>query len=355
MNNHQYCVIMAGGIGSRFWPVSRSAKPKQFLDFGNSGRSFLQETYDRMATVVPEENILVVTLERYKDIVNEQLPQLRAENLLLEPYNRNTAPCITFAAYELIKRDPESVMAVVPTDHEISTLEQFQETMSEALEYATTNPVLVTLGIEPTRPDTNFGYIQVSGGSQARRSGNPVKVKTFTEKPDRELAEVFLKTGEFLWNSGIFVWQTSVILEELQKHAPLITSLWSGNDSIQVIYGDCPKTSIDYAVMEKTERAMVIPAKFSWADIGTWSSLYEYMAELDENGNATKVMGKHILKDNSGSIVFESREDKLIAVKGLKDFVVVDTGKVLMICPRDDKQIKDFLADIAGPGYEDFR
>ena len=362
LNNHYYCVIMAGGIGSRFWPISRVRQPKQFLDFTSRGKSFLRFTYDRMKAIVPEENIIVVSLERYRDQVREHIPELPERNLLLEPYNRNTAPCLTFATYTILKRDPLAVMVAAPADHIINKHDLFNENLSNALAYAAGTDAIITLGVEPTRPDSNFGYIQMAGPAEDDR---PVKVKTFTEKPDEELAQVFIESGEFLWNSGIFVCRASAMREELEKHAPEITRLWKGWNNfldtdhqkafIERIYPDSPRISIDYAVMEKTDSAYVYPAKFKWADIGNWESLYEYLANHDASGNASNITGKGLVKEARNNIIYSDHPGKLLAVRGLEDFMVIDTEDVLMICPRDESKLKDFLSQLAMPEFEDYR
>lgn len=362
LNNHYYCIIMAGGVGSRFWPISRVDQPKQFLDFSIKDRSFLRRTYDRMKPVIPPENILVVTLERYRDQVRAQLPELPEENLLLEPYNRNTAPCIAYATYTVLKRDPAAVTVVTPADHAIGRHEAFNKTLQKALDYAAGSDALLTLGVIPTRPDPNFGYIQMAARDE---DGRPVKVKTFTEKPDAELARVFIDTGEFLWNSGIFVWHADTIRRELEKHAPEIARLWNGwqdelgtgreREFLNHIYPDMPRTSIDYAVMEKTDRAWVYPADFRWADIGNWESLYEYLAYHDEQGNALNRRGRSLFLDCADNIVYTTREGKLLALRGMEDFIVIDTDDILMICPRDEKKLKDFLSQLAMPEFEEYR
>lgn len=353
---------MAGGIGSRFWPISRVRVPKQFLDFSIQGRSFLRRTYDRMKAVIPEENILVVSLERYRDQVLAQLPELPEKNLLLEPYNRSTAPCIAYATYTILRRDPVAVTIVTPADHAIARHDAFNRTLEEALSYAAGTNALITLGVIPTRPDPNFGYIQMAARPE---EGRPVKIKTFTEKPDAELAKVFIDTGEFLWNSGIFVWRADAIRSELERHTPEITRLWTdwreviGSEHerafVQRIYPDMPRVSIDYAVMEKTENAWVYPADFRWADIGNWESLYEYLAYHDEQGNALNRTGRRLFKDSRNNIVYTTRDDKLLAVRGLENFIVIDTDDVLMICPRDEQKLKDFLSQLALPEYEEYR
>lgn len=361
--NHYYTVILAGGIGSRFWPISRETLPKQFLDFASSGRSFLRFTYDRMKAIVPEENILVVTLTRYRALVKMQLPELPEQNILVEEYNRNTAPAITYATYHILKRDPEAVMISTPADQVINKHDIFNDTLRKALDYAYESNELITIGVIPTRPDPNFGYIQAVGDKE---SGKAIKVKTFTEKPDIELAKVFLESGEFLWNTGIFVWKASVIRDELERHAPEITRLWKGWEDVlgtererqfvQRIYAsDCPRISIDYAVMEKTDKAWVFPAYFKWADIGNWDSLYEYLAMHDVNGNASNLVGKGLLSDCTNNIIYSEHHGKLTALRGLEDYIVIDTDDVLLICPRDDKKFKDFLSQLAMPEYADYR
>ena len=362
LNNHLYCIIMAGGVGSRFWPISRVDRPKQFLDFNEEGQSFLRFTFDRMKAVIPEENILVVSLPRYEETIRKQLPELLEENLLLEPYSRNTAPCLTYATYKILKRDPAAVTAVTPSDLIINNHSIFNETLSNALAYAAGSDALITLGVVPTRPDPNFGYIQMAGAAE---EGRPVKVKTFTEKPDTQLAKVFIDTGEFLWNSGIFVWRASAIQGALEKYAPEITSLWSGwqealgseheLEFLERIYTDMPRITIDYAVMEKTDNAWVYPAKFRWADIGNWESLYDYLAHHDENGNAMNLVNKGLVKECKDNIVYSGNPSKLLALRGLENFIVIDTKDVLMICPRDEEKLQDFLSRLAMPEFEEYR
>lgn len=346
---------MAGGLGKRFWPISRKAMPKQFLDFTGSGNSFLRMAWDRMVEVVPAENIIIVTLKEYFDQVREQLPEALEKNILLEMYNRNTAPCIAYAAREILKRDPQAVMIATPADHVIDGRQEFIRTMEHALKFAAENDRLVTLGVVPTRPDANFGYIQIEGGSEAIDAGLPADVKTFTEKPSKAIADVFIRSGEFLWNSGIFIWKASLILSELDKYAPQLSSLWKESQDVDRIYTDCPKISIDYAVMEKTEIATVIPARFRWADIGNWQSLYDNLAVKDDYGNATNTTGKHLFEEDRDNMVFCQKNGKLVAIRGLQNMLVVDTDDVLMICPRDDERIKDFLSELAMPEYEDYR
>lgn len=361
--NNCYCVIMAGGSGTRFWPVSRAAKPKQFLDITDTGRTFIQQTFDRFADIVPLDNIIVVTAQKYKELVQEQLPQLKEENLLLEPYARNTAPCIAYATYKLLKKNPQANVVVTPSDHAIYNEDLFKETILKAFEWVEENDVLMTLGVVPTRPDTNYGYVQACGGKKAFESNVPVPVKTFTEKPDKDMASLFISTGEFFWNAGIFVWKAKTICSELQKHLPDITGVFTGweralgtkveNEFILKAFTDCRNISIDYGVMEKTDRAWIYPVRFGWSDIGTWESLYN-VSRKDKAGNAVGVETKLVV-DSKNVMAISTDKNKMIAIKGLEDFMVVDTEDALIICPKDDKQFKDFISGIAMPEYEKYR
>ena len=364
MDAHHYGIIMAGGGGTMFWPLSRRDRPQQFLDFSRSGKSFLRKTYERLIGVVPQENILVVTLARYRDAVLSDIPELREENLLTEPYGRNTAPCIAYAAYSLLQRDPLAVMALTPADSLIDDEASYRDTIREALAYASSHEALITLGIVPDRPDTNFGYIQVVGGKKAWEQTRPVQVKTFTEKPDRELAEVFLRSGEFLWNSGIFVWKAATIRAELERYVPSVTDLFQGWETalggpdehrfLEKAYMNMERISIDYAVMEKTDIDWIFPATFHWADISNWDAAYKHIATPDAAGNA--VFAAHSLllgcRDN---IIVTERPDKLMALSGLEGYIVIDTGDVLMVCPRDEHKVKDISTHIGLPEYEDYR
>ena len=362
--SHCYCVIMAGGNGVRIWPVSRNAKPKQFLDVADTGKTFIQSTFERFSKIVPKENILIVTGDKYRDLIAEQLPEVAQENILYEPYSRSTAPCIAYATYTLLKRDPEAKMVVTPSDHLIEDENVFVETIEKAFDYIDGNDVLMTLGVVPTRPDTNYGYIQACGGSEAYKLGVPLQVKTFTEKPDRELAEVFINTGEFLWNSGIFIWKAQTIRQEMEKHLPEVTKLFNGwenvlgtaveSEFITRTYTDCANISIDYGVMEKTDRAWISPVQFKWSDVGTWESLYNIIPTKDAKGNAISAE-KTLIEDTHNVMVVAPSKKKLIAIKGLEDYMVIDTDDALVICPKDDKKFKDFISGLAMPGFEKYR
>ena len=350
-----YCVIMAGGTGTRFWPLSRTDKPKQFLDVADTGKTFVRQTYERFLKTVPQDNIIIVTADRYRDLMLEQIPEIKSENLLTEPYSRNTAPCIAYATYTLLKRDPEAHVVVAPADHIIDDEDLFAETIRKAFDYVYENDVLMTLGVVPTRPDTNYGYIQAYGGSKAYRNNQPLQVKTFTEKPDKEMASLFISTGEFLWNAGIFLWKAATIRREMERYLPEVTGQFTGWESaigtriesefIARAYTGCLNISIDYGVMEKTDMA--------WLDGGSWEALYNYTPEANL-GNAITAE-KTLLEGTGNMLVVSPEKKKLIAIKGLEDYMVIDTDDVLVICPKDDKKFKDFISGIAMPEYEKYR
>lgn len=353
---NSYCIIMAGGIGSRFWPVSRNSRPKQFLDILGTGCSFLQETFRRFEKIIPTDNILIVTSEQYKELVKEQLPVMKDENILLEPHRRNTAPCIAYATYKLLKKNPKATVVVAPSDHLILNEELFLSTVSNALEYASTHDELFTLGIKPTRPETAYGYIQINNSERMEINGHvALGVKTFTEKPDAELAKVLVESGEFLWNSGIFVWNLKAISGELEKYLPEIANSFKDGLSvyyteqegnyIKGIYEACNGISIDYGVMEKTSKSWVFEASFGWSDLGTWHSLY-CQSNKDENKNMVKA-GDVMLDKVNDSLIVSENKNKLIVAKGLSNYMIVDTGDVLMICPRNDSDFKNIITDLA--------
>lgn len=355
MNKNNYCIIMAGGIGSRFWPVSRNSRPKQFLDILGVGKSFLQQTYDRFSKIMDRDNIIIVTSQNYGDLVMEQLPGIDPENVLLEPYRRNTAPCIAYATYKLLDKNPDATVIVAPSDHLILNDDIFLETVQNAIDYASGHNVLLTLGITPSRPETGYGYIQVNKSSKLNISGNTAYlVKTFTEKPNEKLAEVFVKSGEFLWNSGIFVWNLQTIKTELELHQKGISSMFekgkglyytpAEQNFIKSVYEECTSISIDYGIMEKTEKAIVYPASFGWSDLGTWESLYSE-AVKDSKGN--HIVGEEtMVSDVKDSIIFSQEKDKLVAISGLSGYMVVNTDDVLLICQRDESAFKSILTDL---------
>ncbi|MFA7116286.1 MAG: mannose-1-phosphate guanylyltransferase [Bacteroidales bacterium] len=351
-----YCIIMAGGVGSRFWPISRNSRPKQFLDILGVGRTFLQQTYDRFRSIIPSENFMVVTAVAYKDLVKEQLPDLLDENILAEPYRRNTAPCIAYATYKLHKKDPNATVIVAPSDHVITNENLFIDTIKNALDYASKSDKLFALGINPIRPETGYGYIQINTNKVEQLNNNTFyDVKTFTEKPNVEIAQTFLDSGEFLWNSGIFIWNLKTIIKELETYLPEVSEVFKvetyyytdrEDEYIGQIYQDCESISIDYGIMEKTDKAWVIKAMFGWSDLGTWNSFYQYCEDdTDENDNLTNVK-YHLLNNVSDSIVLGTNPDKLYAVAGLKDYLLVDTNDALVVCSRKGDDFKNLITDL---------
>lgn len=348
MVNNKYCVIMAGGIGTRFWPKSRQSRPKQFLDILGTGKSFIRHTYERFAKIVPPENFLVVTNDKYRAQVLEHLPELTPAQVLCEPVGRNTAPCIAYAAYTLMKRNPDAEMIVTPSDHLILNEEDFRAIIAECVEFAARHDALMTVGIKPTRPDTGYGYIQVS-------NNDPIsKVKCFTEKPNLELAEVFIQSGEFFWNSGIFIWKVRSIIEAFEKYLPEHHALFSAvmqardeateRQAVEQAFAECRAISIDYGIMEKADNVYVRCGEFGWSDVGTWGSVYQ-LSRKDRYANALPDEGCYVY-DTRSSIVSLPKE-KIAVISGLKEYIVVDTDDVLLICPRSDEQnIKKFIDEV---------
>lgn len=355
---------MAGGHLNRFWPISREGMPGHFMDISGTGKSLVRMAYERCLGIVPQENIFVITLSKYRDIIRTQIPELPGGNLLLEPYARRTGPCIAYSTYYILKKDPDAVIACTPADIIIRDENLFKETLTNALNYASENPILLTLGVKPNRPDTEYGYIQVVGGKNAGNENRPVKVKTFTEKPSAEIAKAFYKSGEFYWNSGIFVWQGNVIKEEMEKYIPEITELFDGWEGalgtaeekafVERVYTDCTKLSIDYGVMEKTDRAWLYPVNFGWSDIDSWENYYSSIQNKDSDGNISNAPMR-ILQNDRRNIILTGDKNKLMMIKGLEDFIVVNTDDVLLICPRDDKQYKELVNSTRMPGYDKYR
>lgn len=356
INKHRYCVIMCGGIGSRFWPYSRTNRPKQFIDFLGTGRTLLQMSYDRILPLVPSENVIVVTNELYAPLVKEQLPELKDEQILLEPARRNTAPCIAWAAYHIAARDPEASMIVTPSDHLITREREFEESIARGFEFVENNEALLTLGIKPVRPETGYGYIQIG---QEVATGIS-KVKTFTEKPNLELAKVFLDSGEFFWNSGIFLWKASSVINALHTYAPDISNVFDqgkdlfGTDKeIEFIakeFVGCISISIDFAIMEKANNVYVECVSFGWNDLGTWSALYDNSPK-NKDGNVAQ--NCNLLAYNSSGNIFAVRGEKLIVVSGLNDYIVADTGDVLLVCPKSEEQRIKLMVNDAKIDYGD--
>lgn len=347
-----YCVIMAGGIGSRFWPMSTASHPKQFLDILGTGQTLIQQTFSRFEHICPKENILVVTGDVYKDIVLEQLPEISENRVLCEPDRRNTAPCIAYANYKIAALNPDANIVVAPSDHLILKEDIFADTIRTAIQQTQSSDCLVTLGIKPSRPDTGYGYIQFDE-SQSGVDAQVKKVKTFTEKPDLARAEQFLESGDFFWNSGIFIWSLKNINAAFEKHLPEINELFKKGMGkyhtpdeapfINETYNACASISIDYGIMEKADNVYVVLSDFGWSDLGTWGSLFTHIAK-DENQNA--VSGKKVMLYDSENCIVNVPADKLAVLQGLDGYIVVEANNVLLICKKDDEQkIKQFVED----------
>lgn len=352
--SNNYCIIMAGGIGSRFWPLSRVAKPKQFLDILGTGRTFLQQTYDRFSKIIPTENFLVVTNFKYKDLVLNQLPMLKEEQVLLEPLRRNTAPCLAYAAYKIQTKNPDANLIVAPSDHLITKEEEFIRQITNGLDFTAQNNALLTLGIKPNRPETAYGYIQVKKQVVFKNLDNLHKVKTFTEKPNEEMAQVFIDSGEFFWNSGIFIWSLPAILEAMETHLPEITAFFEKGkkhfntaDEVSFIsktYSECQAISIDYGIMEKADNVFVLTAEFGWSDMGTWGTLYENRKK-DEFGNV--ISGDNILTYETTNCIVNISDEKVAVLQGLDGYIIAESNDTLMICRKEDEsQVKKFVTDV---------
>lgn len=347
-----YAVIMAGGIGSRFWPISRTAHPKQFIDILGTGKTLIQQTYERFLKIVPSENIYIVTNDIYRSLVKEQLPDLSYDQILGEPVMRNTAPCIAYACHKIGKLDPNACIVVSPADHLIIDTEEFTKDIKFSLDAASRNNCLITLGIKPSRPDTGYGYIQFVS---QKLEGDLYKVKTFTEKPNLELAKTFVQSGEFLWNAGIFVWSVASILGAFEQHLPEMNDIFKeGGEKfntaeeqpfIQHAYYQCTNISIDYGIMEKAGNVYVLPTDFGWSDLGTWASVYQ-LSEKDYVGNAVIPSDKVMMYDSSNCMVNVPPE-KLVILQGLHDYIVVEANNTLLICPKAQEQnVKQIVADV---------
>ena len=350
MDNNRYCVIMCGGVGSRFWPFSKAARPKQFIDFFGTGRSLLQMAFDRLQGIVPTENIFLLTNESYGTLIREQLPELSNEQILMEPARRNTAPCIAWAAYHIQAINPGAKMMVAPSDHLLINVEKFRQSVIDAFEFIETRDALVTMGIKPSRPETGYGYIQVGEPIE----GNFSKVKTFTEKPDEDLARVFLKSGEFFWNSGMFFWSTDSIIKALDSCAPDVNTVFEQGkeyfgtpqelDYINANFEASPSISIDFAVMEKAPNVYVETVDFGWNDLGTWRSLYDHSPKNIE-GNVTQNCKALML--NSHNNIVALKGDKVIVASGLEGYIVADVDDALLIVPLEEEQkIKTYVNEV---------
>jgi len=362
MDKNYYCVIMAGGIGSRFWPLSKTERPKQFLDILGVGRTLLQQTYDRFINIIPSDHIFIVSNLEYKEIIVEQLPDIPVENILLEPLRRNTAPCIDYANFRIFKKDPDARIVVAPSDHLIMKEEEFLRSIVQGLEFVTANEALLTLGIVPSRPETGYGYVQsIEKEVKGYESLSLRKVKTFTEKPDLKLARVFLESGDFYWNAGIFFWSLKTIMNSFATYLPEIHALFKEGEAfygtereqlfIQETYGNCRNISIDFGIMEKADNVFVLISDFGWSDLGTWGSLYE---QLEGDVYHNSVIGKYVFMYESSGNIVNVQDDMLVVLQGLEDYIVVQNEKIILVCRREDEQnIKQYLTDIKTEVGED--
>lgn len=349
-------MIMAGGVGSRFWPVSTQQFPKQFHDMLGTGQSLIQRTFERINDLVPSENILIATNESYEELVLKQLSKASKNQLLLEPAMRNTAPCILYAALKIYEQNPDGVMLVAPSDHWIDDEKEFSRNIQTSFEACADQDILMTLGIQPNSPNTGYGYIQFETSEQEIK-----KVKNFTEKPNLETAEAFLASGDYLWNAGIFVWSAKSIIKAFEQSLPAMLSLfdkanvYNTNEEssfIQTHYPNAENISIDFGIMEKATNVHVLPVDFGWNDLGTWGSLYNKL-EKDSNNNAT-VGSENIFRDASGNMV-RTQSGKRVVIQGLTDYIVVEKDDVLLICPKKDEQdIKQIVADVSENFGKDF-
>ncbi|MBN2616090.1 MAG: mannose-1-phosphate guanylyltransferase [Bacteroidales bacterium] len=353
MDNY-YCVIMAGGVGSRFWPMSKTSHPKQFIDILGVGRSLLQMTWDRFSKIVPKENILIVTNESYKDLVMEQLPEIAENRVLCEPARRNTAPCIAYANYKIKEENEKAVVVVAPSDHVILKEDEFVNDINTALKAAEHHDWLLTLGIRPSRPDTGYGYIQYKDKKVYPDDDRLRKVKTFTEKPNLEIAKSFIESGDFLWNSGMFVWSLKSIMKAFDKYLDDVDELFSKgagkyNTSdetpfIKKTYSVCKNISIDYGVMEKADNVHVLGVDFGWSDLGTWGSLFA-TRKKDQNNNA--IVGSQVMTYDTKNCIVHMPDKKLVVLQGLDDYIVVEQNDVLLVCRKEDEQqIRQFVNDV---------
>jgi len=346
-----YVAIMAGGIGSRFWPKSRISNPKQFLDVLGTGQSLIQMTFERFRRFLPAEQILVVTNEMYTGACQEHLPEIPADNILVEPLRRNTAPCVAYVAWKVAQKNPYANLIIAPSDHLILYPDKFIETLEKGLEFTAGADTLLTLGIRPTRPDTGYGYIQYH---EEVIQEDIFRVKTFTEKPNKEIAEHFIKSGDYLWNAGVFLWNVQSVIKSFEQYSPEISSLFEQGknvyntpeeaDFIEDIYPQCPNVSIDVAIMEKAQNVYVLPSSFGWSDLGTWTSVWD-KAEKDEHNN--KVLGDDVMVFDSKNSLVIGESGKLVIVQGMEDCCVVDTPDALLVCKlHNESTLKKIHGDI---------
>lgn len=357
---NRYCVIMAGGVGSRFWPLSRTGKPKQFIDVLGTGKTFIRQTFERLSERIPPENFFVVTSDLYRNLVREQLPEINPENILCEPLRRNTATCIAYASYRIHTQNPDAMVVVTPADHLIMDQPEFGRVIERCEDFASQNDILMTIGIKPNRPETGYGYIQIDSRKEIK--DHIYKVKLFTEKPNPELAKTFLKSGDFFWNSGIFIWRVKSILSALEQYTPETYRLFDSGKAyygtpreqefIDRIYPECENISIDYGVMEKADNVYVCCADFGWSDIGTWGSLFIH-SEKHEGENV--YAGDNVMTYHTRRTIIKTDPHKLAVVEGLEDYIVVDSDDILLICRKSSEQsIREMVEDIKKKKKDEF-
>lgn len=348
--NHSHLVIMAGGIGSRFWPMSTPERPKQFVDVLGTGRTFIQMTVDRFKGILPAENVWVVTSQAYEDFVAEQLPEVPRGNILLEPCRRNTAPCIAYAAWRIKSIDPKATIVVSPSDHLVLDVPEFQRVITSAMDFASTSDAIVTLGMKPTRPETGYGYIQTDMSCPSARNKEIYRVDAFREKPDLATAEKYIRKPNMLWNAGIFIWNVSTVVNALRVYAPEINEVFENllplygtdkeQEAINENFPKCESISVDYAILEKSEEIYCFPASFGWSDLGTWGSLRENVSR-DNNGNA--VIGNNVQTFETRDCVIHCSEERRVVVQGLEGYIVAEKDNTLLICKLSEEQrIKQF-------------
>jgi mannose-1-phosphate guanylyltransferase len=349
MNKNLYVVLMAGGVGVRFWPYSRNSKPKQFLDVLGTGKTLLQSTFERFLPICPTDNIYVVTHEEHAELVRKQLPEMKSDQIMAEPMRKNTAACIAYASYKIMQRDRDAIIIVAPSDHLILKEQEFLDIIMKAVDQAKGQDKLITLGIQPTRPETGYGYIQYHTDKAFAK-----KVKTFTEKPELALAKKFLESGDFVWNSGIFIWGVQAILKAFHEFLPEMTEVFEETvrpklgtpeerDAIVSAYSQCKSVSIDYGVMEKATNVYVCLGNFSWSDLGSWGSIHE-ISPKDENNN---VLAGNALMYETRNCIVKGSPDKLIVVQGLNGYLIGEFGNVVIVCEKDkEEQFRKFVNDV---------
>ena len=349
-NKNYYAILMAGGVGSRFWPVSTQDFPKQFHDMLGTGDTLIQKTFHRLANLIPQENIFILTNEIYNDLVLEQLPMVTQRQVVLEPAMRNTAPCILYASMKIQKENPDAVMIVAPSDHWIEDEKTFSKNVQQAFDFCQQHNALMTLGIQPTFPNTGFGYIEYD-----KTTNDTIKpVKQFREKPDYETAKSFINQGNFLWNAGIFMWSVKSVVEAFQKNQSELFDLFqrgisaynteAEKDFINENYPNAENISVDYAIMESSKNVYVLPAEFDWNDLGTWGSLYD---KLDKDSSGNAVVNARTLTENASGNMIRTKTDKIVVVDGLNDYIIVDKDDVLLIFPKEKEQdIKKLLQKV---------